>query len=157
MFRTSLARIAGPLRRAAEVDAASSPKLVFSLLLPHQPLYQEALVDQVTIPGATGEFAVLKGHQQTIEDLAPGTLEIVNDGERTKYFVSGGFAFVHADKTTIAAVEAVDLEDLDSAAVTKGLADAQAALASAQTEDAKEAATVAVDTHKAMEYALSRK
>jgi len=33
---------------------------------------------------------------------------------QTKYFVSGGFAFVHSDSTTdISAVEAVKLEDLD--------------------------------------------
>merc|ERR1711924_151317 len=72
MFRTSLARFAGPLRRAAEAQVAATTKLNFSLLLPQKPLYQEALVEQVTIPGATGEFGVLKGHQQTIEDLAAG-------------------------------------------------------------------------------------
>eukprot|EP00657_Telonema_sp_P-1_P000391 TRINITY_DN10741_c0_g1_i1.p1 TRINITY_DN10741_c0_g1~~TRINITY_DN10741_c0_g1_i1.p1 ORF type:complete len:171 (+),score=52.01 TRINITY_DN10741_c0_g1_i1:132-644(+) len=156
MFRTSLARIAGPLRRAAEVEAAASPKLQFSFLLPHKPLFQNAMVDQVTIPGSTGEFAVLKGHQQTIEDLQAGVVEVVNDGERSKYFVSGGFAFVHADKTTIAAVEAVDIGDLDSAAVEKGLAEAQAALAAAQDEDARIAGQVAVDTHRAMQYAISK-
>merc|ERR1712194_123670 len=130
MFRTSLARMAGPMRRAAEAEAVSGTKLKFSLLLPHKPLYQEAMVDQVTIPGSTGEFAVLKGHQQTLDDLAPGVLEVVNDGEATKFFISGGFAFVHADKTTIAAVEA---------------------------DDAKEMALAAVNCHQAMEYAISKR
>ena len=46
------------------------------------------------------------------------------DKDVQKYFVSGGFAFAHADSSVeIAAVEAVPVEDLDPAAVKAGLAE----------------------------------
>ena len=39
-----------------------------------------------------------------------------------KYFISSGFAFVHADSSTdVCAVEAVKLDDLDADAVRSGL------------------------------------
>merc|ERR1712070_12754 len=157
MFRTSLARFAGPLRRAAEAEAAATTKLNFSLLLPQESIYQEALVEQVTIPASTGEMGVLKDHQQTIQDLAAGLLTVKVDATtETRYFVTGGFAFVHSDKTIVAPTDAFPVEDLDATAVSKGLADATAALASASTEEEKDAARVAVDVHRAMEYALSK-
>lgn len=54
---------------------------------------------------------------------------------RPQYFVSSGFAFVHADSTTdICAVEAVPLEQLDHEAVKQGLADYQAKLISAKDD-----------------------
>ncbi len=44
------------------------------------------------------------------------------DKDVTKYFVSGGFAFVHPDSTAdICAVEAVKVTDLDADAVRAGL------------------------------------
>lgn len=44
------------------------------------------------------------------------------DKDVTKYFVSGGFAFVHPDSTAdICAVEAVKVSDLDADAVRAGL------------------------------------
>ena len=50
-----------------------------------------------------------------------------------KYFVSAGFAFVHADSTAeVCAVEAVKLDDLDPEAVRAGLAEYNAKLGSLQ-------------------------
>merc|ERR1719263_2511516 len=137
MFRTSLARVAGPMRGAAAVaDAESTTKLNFSLLLPHKSVYDNAFVDQVTIPGATGVLGVLKGHMKTMADLQAGVLHVQNDGVTEKFFVSGGFAFIEGDKAMVAAVEAVSVDDLDSPAVEKGLTAATQALAAA-SEDGK--------------------
>merc|ERR1712086_945757 len=111
-FRTSLARVAGPMRRAAAVaDGDAGTKLNFSLLLPHKPVYDNALVDQVTIPGATGVLGVLKGHMKTMASLQAGVLSVQNDGVTETFFVSGGFAFVEGDRAMVAAVEAVSIDD----------------------------------------------
>jgi F-type H+-transporting ATPase subunit delta len=55
------------------------------------------------------------------------------DKDVQKYFVSGGFAFVHPDSSAdICAVEAVALGDLDADAVRAGLAEYTAKLAALQ-------------------------
>jgi F-type H+-transporting ATPase subunit delta len=55
------------------------------------------------------------------------------DKDVQKYFVSGGFAFVHPDSSAdICAVEAVSLGDLDADAVRAGLAEYTAKLAALQ-------------------------
>merc|ERR1712216_85649 len=95
------------------------------------------------------------GHMKTVADLAPGVVEVNNDGAREKYFVSGGFAFIQGDSCRVAAVEACSIDDLDSALVEKGLSVAQASLASASSDDDKAEAQIAVDTHKAMQYAIA--
>ncbi len=56
--------------------------------------------------------------------LRPGVVTVHKtlDKEVEKYFVSSGFAFVHADSTTdVCAVEAVKVEKLDPEAVRAGL------------------------------------
>jgi F-type H+-transporting ATPase subunit delta len=68
-------------------------------------------VDQVIIPATTGQMGVLPGHVPTVAQLRPGLLEVSADSEINKYFVSSGFAFIHANSTTdVIAVEAVPLD-----------------------------------------------
>ena len=74
---------------------------------------------------------------------------------RAQYFVSSGFAFVHADSTTdVCAVEAVPLEQLDGDAVKQGLADYQAKLMNAKDDYEKAAAQVGIEVCSAMNAAL---
>ena len=54
----------------------------------------------VLVPATTGDFGILPGHVPTVSQLRPGVVSVhVNDKDVKKYFVSGGFAFVHADST----------------------------------------------------------
>jgi hypothetical protein len=72
-----------------------------------------------------------------------------------QYFVSSGFAFVHADSTTdICAVEAVPVEQLDAEAVKKGLADYQAKLVNAKDDYEKASAQIGIEVCGAMNSAL---
>lgn len=76
----------------------------------------------------------------------------------SRYFVSGGFATIKADSSTIVnAVEAVKFEDLDAGLARKGLDDANAALAKAVTEQDKAAAQVAIEVNEAIIQALEAK
>lgn len=81
-------------------------------------------VDLVLVPAVTGDFGVMPGHVPTVAQLRPGVVTVHNelDKDVEKYFVSSGFAFVHADSTAdVVAVEAVKLEELDTEAVRAGL------------------------------------
>ena len=81
-------------------------------------------VDLVLLPAVTGDFGVMPGHVPTVAQLRPGVVTVHKelDKQIEKFFVSSGFAFVHADSATdVVAVEAVNLEDLDTEAVRAGL------------------------------------
>jgi F-type H+-transporting ATPase subunit delta len=56
-------------------------------------------------------MGVLPGHVPTIAELKPGILSVIDGTEVKQYFVSSGFAFVHANSVTdIVAIEAVPLD-----------------------------------------------
>jgi ATP synthase, Delta/Epsilon chain, beta-sandwich domain len=81
-------------------------------------------VDLVLIPAVTGDFGVMPGHVPTVAQLRPGVVTVHTelDKELEKYFVSSGFAFVHADSSAdVCAVEAVKVSDLDPEAIRAGL------------------------------------
>ena len=76
------------------------------------------------LPAVTGDFGVMPGHVPTVAQLRPGVVTVHHELDKAieKFFVSSGFAFVHADSSTdVCAVEAVKLEDLDPEAVRAGL------------------------------------
>ena len=75
-----------------------------------------------------------------------------------QYFVSSGFAFVHANSVTdVMAVEAIPLEQLDGEAVKKALADYQAKLVNAKDDYEKASAQIGIEVTQAMESAVSGK
>ena len=89
-----------------------------------QALLSLAQVDLVLLPAVTGDFGVMPGHVPTVAQLRPGVVTVHHELDKAieKFFVSSGFAFVHADSSTdVCAVEAVKLEDLDPEAVRAGL------------------------------------
>ena len=113
----------------------------------------------VLVPATTGGFGILPGHVPTVSQLRPGVVSVhVNDKDVKKYFVSGGFAFVHADSTAdVCAVEAVPVEHLDGDAVRKGLAEHQSKFASAKDDYEKAQAQIGIDVCGAMVAALEAK
>ncbi|RRT39546.1 hypothetical protein B296_00051051 [Ensete ventricosum] len=113
-------------------------------------------VDMVIVPATTGQMGVLPGHVATIAELKPGVLSVHEGNEVTKYFVSSGFAFIHANSVTdIVAVEAVPVDRIDPSLVQKGLADFTQKLNSASTDLEKAEAQIGVDVHSALNAALS--
>lgn len=83
-------------------------------------------VDLALLPAVSGDFGVMPGHVPIIAELRPGVVAVHKDLDKDveKYFVSGGFAFAHADSSVeITAVEATKIEDLDPSAVKAGLAE----------------------------------
>jgi F-type H+-transporting ATPase subunit delta len=101
-------------------------------------------------------MGVLPGHVSTIAELKPGVLSVHEGNDVTKYFVSSGFAFIHANSITdVVAVEAVPLEQIDPNLVQKGLAEFTAKLGPASTDLEKGEAQIGVDVHSALNAALT--
>ncbi|CAL5086593.1 unnamed protein product [Urochloa decumbens] len=131
-------------------------KLTVNFVLPYKSEIANKEVDMVIVPATTGQMGVLPGHVATIAELKPGVLSVHEGNDVTKYFVSSGFAFVHANSIAdIVAVEAVPVDQIDSALVQKGLAEFTAKLGSASTDLEKAEAQIGVDVHSALNAALT--
>jgi F-type H+-transporting ATPase subunit delta len=103
-----------------------------------------------------GMFGVKANHVPVISQLRPGLVELHAGGEVEKYFISGGWAYVHPNGVTdIQALEAVTLDQVDGPAVKSALAAAQAA----QAGDDLEAAVnrTAIELYSALDAAIEQK
>lgn len=100
--------------------------------------------DQVVVPGADGDFAVLEGHAQVIATLRPGVLDVTAGGSRRRLFVKAGFAEVDPSHLTVLAETAYDVDDLSSATIAEELKTAEAELAAAKDDNAKRMADTLV-------------
>ncbi|KAK9915018.1 hypothetical protein WJX75_003681 [Coccomyxa subellipsoidea] len=149
-----------PKTVSAEEGAAVPEKLTLNFFLPHETTVKDSKVDLVLLPALTGDFGVMPGHVPTVAQLRPGVVTVHKtlDKEIEKYFVSSGFAFVHADSSTdVCAIEAVKLEDLDPEAVRAGLQEYTAKLGALQAKgDDYEiaAAQIGVEVYSAMSAAV---
>ena len=110
----------------------------------------------VIIPATTGQMGVLPGHVPAIAELKPGILSVHEGNDVTKYFVSSGFAFIHANSVAdLIAVEAVPIDRIDQSLVQKGLAEFTQKLATAATDLEKAEAQIGIDVHSALNSALA--
>jgi F-type H+-transporting ATPase subunit delta len=146
--------------RAVYADEApkktDNTQLKLNFFIPSQTISAGEIVESVTVPGTEGKFGVLPQHAPTIAELAPGVVSITQQGNVSDYFIAGGFAFVHPDSVLeIAAVEAVELDQLDPEKVKQAISDAERAASSASTEVEKAEAQIALEVANAMSSALS--
>nr|GLL40397.1 ATP synthase subunit delta', mitochondrial [Ipomoea trifida]GMD19108.1 ATP synthase subunit delta', mitochondrial [Ipomoea batatas]GME12138.1 ATP synthase subunit delta', mitochondrial [Ipomoea batatas] len=131
-------------------------KLTVNFVLPYSSELAGKEVDMVIIPATTGQMGVLPGHVATIAELKPGVMSVHEGNDVSKYFVSGGFAFIHANSfADIIAVEAVPLDRVDANLVQKGLAEFTQKLNTASTDVEKAEAQIGVDVHSALNAALT--
>ncbi|KAK7286951.1 hypothetical protein RJT34_22323 [Clitoria ternatea] len=131
-------------------------KLTVNFVLPYASQLSAKEVDMVIVPATTGQMGVLPGHVATIAELKPGVLSVHEGNDVAKYFVSSGFAFIHANSVAdIIAVEAVPLDQIDANLVQKGLQDFTQKLNSASTDLEKAEAQIGVDVHSALNSALT--
>ncbi|XP_008229506.1 PREDICTED: ATP synthase subunit delta', mitochondrial [Prunus mume] len=131
-------------------------KLTINFVLPYSSELSGKEVDMVMVPATTGQMGVLPGHVATIAELKPGILSVHEGSEVTKYFVSSGFAFIHANSVAdIVAVVAVPIDQIDASLVQKGLAEFTQKLSSATTNLETAEAQIGVDVHSALNSALT--
>mmetsp|Transcript_7024 Transcript_7024/g.11755 ORF Transcript_7024/g.11755 Transcript_7024/m.11755 type:complete len:169 (-) Transcript_7024:40-546(-) len=163
MFAQLARRAARPAATAAAArrqfaDAAPAAGLMkLNFNLPQETLYDSVNVKSVIVPGATGEYEVTADHVPIVAEMKAGMLTINHeDGEEEKYFVAGGFSLTHEGSATdIVCPEAVKLDDIDGAAVTKNFEAAKAKAASAEAGSIEAAeAMIEVETNRSMGNAL---
>lgn len=114
-------------------------KVEFELVAPERLLVSEA-VEMVVVPGAEGDFGVLPRHSPLISTVRPGVIRIYENGNVTqRIFVAGGFAEVTPERCTVLAEEAVEVSEIDRAAVERRLQEAREDLADAKTDEERAA------------------
>ena len=100
----------------------------FKLITPTGIVY-EGGVEQATMIGALGEFAVLAMHTDFITSLLPGMLTLKTQGGATEYLLSGGLAEVKDGAMTVLADDATPPTAVDSAAAASEVTEAEAKIA----------------------------
>lgn len=129
-------------------------KLHFSLVAPERELFSGE-VDNVTVPGAEGDFGVYPEHMPVMTAIRPGAITVSNDGTDRKIYILGGFADVTQEGLTVLAEEAVEIADLDPDKLTQDITNAEEDVRDAKTEEKLEAAQSRLEyllsLHRAME------
>lgn len=122
----------------------------FELVSPARLVLSED-VAQVMVPGADGDFTMLKGHSPFMTTVRPGVVESTSPaGKVTRIFVRGGFADASPNGLTILAEQAIPVEDLKADVIAKEIKDAEEDLADAKTDEAKRVAQQKLDQLKAV-------
>ena len=130
--------------------------LQFELVSPERLLVSRD-VGMVVVPGAEGDFGVLRDHAPLISTVRPGVIDIYDDGTTVsdRIFVSGGFAEVTGERCTVLADEAVPLKEIDRAAVQKSLEDLQRELGEAPDDATRERLALRIEAAEAKLAALA--
>jgi F-type H+-transporting ATPase subunit epsilon len=72
-------------------------------------------VDQVNVNTKDGRVGILPRHAPLLTVLDVGEMDIIKDGARTPYALSGGFMEVHANRVTILADTVERADEIDEA------------------------------------------
>jgi F-type H+-transporting ATPase subunit epsilon len=126
----------------------------FELVSPERLLLSEQ-VAQVVVPGAEGEFTVLKNHAPFMSTIKPGVVTVTPaSGAPQRYFVRGGFADVSESGLTILAEQAVPVDSLDGAMIAQQIRNAEEDLADARDDASRTAAATKLAQLKDVAAAL---
>lgn len=82
-----------------------SPELKLEIVTPSRRLV-EATVEELYLPGATGEIGVLPEHAPLVSVLTPGIVKYLEGGEKRAIAIRSGFLKVGMDRVTLLADEA---------------------------------------------------
>lgn len=74
--------------------------MTLEVLSPEKRLFQGE-VQEVTLPGTSGEFTVLHGHAPLVSSLTPGKIVYIQNSATHDISIQGGFAEVLKDKITV--------------------------------------------------------
>ena len=105
----------------------------FDLVNPERRLASLA-VTAVQIPGTDGDLTAMAGHAPLITTLRPGVLRVSGPKGDSAYVVTGGFAQITTDATSVLAEQAMPLAEVKPADIDKLVQDATAAAAKAAPE-----------------------
>jgi F-type H+-transporting ATPase subunit epsilon len=98
----------------------------FDLVSPERRLVS-GQAKAVRIPGTDGDMTAMPDHAPMVTTLRPGLLSVEMDGGEQVFAVTGGFAQISSEGTTVLAEEALPKADLTAAFIDERLAKAEAA------------------------------
>ncbi len=105
----------------------------FDLVSPERSLLS-GQATAVRIPGADGDMTAMPNHAPTVTTLRPGVLTVEMEGGDQTFAVTGGFAQISAEGTTILAEEALPTSEVTADFVSERVAKAEAARDAAEGE-----------------------
>jgi len=144
-------------RFASEAEAVSANQVKFSLATPTTVFFSGVPVDSVILPGLEGEFQINSNLAALITELRPGVVTVNVGATVQRYFISGGFVFVHeGSEASCNPVECIELENLDPEMAKQVLNDARTSFASASTELDKAVAQIRMETASDILAAISK-
>ena len=85
--------------------------LQFELVSPERSL-ASVEASEVRIPGAEGDLTAMADHAPVITTLRPGLLTVVSSDGESDYFVTGGFAEISPEGTSVLAEKAYAKADM---------------------------------------------
>jgi F-type H+-transporting ATPase subunit epsilon len=121
-------------------------KLKLEMVTPYKRVLSEE-VDEVTAPGAIGEFGVLPDHTSLLTTLKVGELTYKKDGETFHVAVNWGYVEVEDNVMTVLVETAEPADQIDVERAKAALSRAEEALKKLTSEDKE---------FKIMECALER-
>jgi F-type H+-transporting ATPase subunit epsilon len=111
-----------------------SNQINLEVITPEKLVLRES-VDELVLPGLTGEIGVLPDHEPLISQLKTGVLSYRVGASLQKLHVSGGFAEVLGDKVSVLADVAEKPEDIDLESAKTALERAEKSLAGSEGAD----------------------
>lgn len=124
----------------------------FDLVSPERRLVS-GQASAVQIPGADGDMTAMPDHAPTVTTLRPGVLAVEMDGGMQEFVVTGGFAQISSEGTSVLAEEALPKDEITTDFLDERVAKAEAARDAAEGE-AVDAATKRVADLQALKDAL---
>ena len=124
----------------------------FDLVSPERRLVS-GLARAVQIPGADGDMVAMPDHAPAVTTLRPGVLSVEMDGATQEFVVTGGFAQISPEGTSVLAEEALPKSEVTADFIDERLTKAQAAHEAAEG-DAVDTAAKRVSDLQALKEAL---
>jgi F-type H+-transporting ATPase subunit epsilon len=113
-------------------------------------------VDQVDLPGAEGDMAILTEHAPLVTALRPGIVTIFREGAREPVVVIGGFAEVSPAGLTVLADRAMARESFDTATLAAEIKDAEEDVADAADEHTRDKLARRLEQLRSLQAALAQ-
>lgn len=105
----------------------------FDLVSPERKLAAEAVVS-VQIPGMEGDLTAMPKHAPLLTTLRPGIVRVNAEGGSTEYVVTGGFAEITPEGTTILAEQAMHRNEATAELMQRLETDAETTFSEARDE-----------------------
>lgn len=125
----------------------------FDLVSPERAL-ASLQANAVQIPGADGDMTAMPDHAPTITTLRPGVLTVEGPDGTSSYAVTGGFAEINAEGTSVLAEKAIATADITAEDMDALIASAKDAAENAAAENKDTAAKNLADM-QALRVALN--